>query len=195
MSKLSEKLGVSETPRLVVCEYKKTLKDWCREMNISKELEASIFNSQLVIIPEGYKNYPKAFAIHASDFYNYCKQNKLLDVEICCEDADFTQIELCSFKIRLGKFIAPSTIAGTIIWNVFSAYIKDTFDSISKSEILMEQVSDVPAFQSEPECSFSVIIKDTTGKYMEIQYDGPISGMEVAGDQIKKIASNENKAQ
>ena len=36
--------------------------------------------------------------------------------------------------------------------------------NIEKREALVEQVADVPSFQSEPECSFSVIIRDSTGK-------------------------------
>lgn len=51
-------------------------------------------------------------------------------------------------------------------------------------------MADVPSFQSEPECSFSVIIRDSTGKCIEVKYDGPVSGMEEAGEQIKIIAGD-----
>ena len=54
----------------------------------------------------------------------------------------------------------------------------------------MEKVIEPPAFQSEPECSFSVIVRDTTGNYIEVKYNGPVSGMEEAGNQIKKIAGD-----
>lgn len=193
MSKLNTKLGISEKPRLVVCEYGKTLKDWCKEMNISKELEVSVFNAQLVIIPEGYMDCPKSFTNYAADFYSYCKQHGVLNVEICCEDEDFTQVELCSLKLRLGKLIAPSSIAGAIIWSVVGGYIKDALDPIIKNEVVAEQDADIPSFQSEPECSFSVIIKDSTGMYIEVKYDGPISGIDEAGEQIIKIAGDGNK--
>ena len=62
--------------------------------------------------------------------------------------------------------------------------------NIEKGEALVEQVADVPSFQSEPECSFSVIIRDSTGKCIEVKYDGPVSGMEEAGEQIKIIAGD-----
>lgn len=195
MGKLNKKLGVSEEPRLVVREYGKTLKEWCKEMNISKELEVAVFNAQLVIIPEGYMDCPKSFTNYAADFYSYCKQHGVLNVEICCEDEDFTQVELCSLKLRLGKLIAPSSIAGAIIWSVVGGYIKDTLDTIVKNEVSAEQNTYIPSFQSEPECSFSVIIKDSTGMYIEVKYDGPVSGIDEAGEQIKRITSNENKTE
>lgn len=67
---------------------------------------------------------------------------------------------------------------------------KDVIDEAVKTEPVVEQVADVPSFQSEPECSFSVIIRDSTGKCIEVKYDGPVSGMEEAGEQIKIIAGD-----
>ena len=81
-------------------------------------------------------------------------------------------------------------ISGVIIWNIVSGYIKDVIDEAVKTEPVVEQVADVPSFQSEPECSFSVIIRDSTGKCIEVKYDGPVSGMEEAGEQIKIIAGD-----
>lgn len=75
-------------------------------------------------------------------------------------------------------------------WNIVSGYIKDVIDEAVKTEPVVEQVADVPSFQSEPECSFSVIIRDSTGKCIEVKYDGPVSGMEEAGEQIKIIAGD-----
>lgn len=190
MSKLSEIIGVPEEPRLVVREYNKTLKDWCVDMNLADNLVESVKKSQIVIIPDGYRDCPKVFTSYASDFYNYCKNIEGLSIEICCNDEDFTQVELCSVKVRLGKIIATSSISGVILWNVISCYIKDAIDTALKDEPITEQVVEAPSFQSELECSFSVIINDSTGKSFEVKYDGPVSGMEEAGDQIKKIAGD-----
>lgn len=190
MSKLSEIVGLPEEPRLEVREYRKTIDDWCREMHLSDDLIASVMKSQLVLIPVGYRDCPEAFTSYTSDFYNYCKHIEGVSIEICCNEEDFTQLELCSVKVRLGKIFAPSTISGVIIWSLVSGYIKDAIDTVAKSEPVVEQVVETPSFQSEPECSFSVIIRDTTGRYMEVKYDGPVSGMEEAGDQIKKIAGD-----
>lgn len=190
MSKLSELVGVVEEPHLVIQEYFKTLDDWCTEMELSDPIKQSVMSSQLVLIPEGFRDCPKAFTNYASDFYNYCKHANSVSIEICCNDEEFTQLELCSVKVRLGKIIATSSISGVIIWNIVSGYIKDVIDEAVKTEPVVEQVADVPSFQSEPECSFSVIIRDSTGKCIEVKYDGPVSGMEEAGEQIKIIAGD-----
>lgn len=183
-------LGMAENPRLIVKEYNKTLYDWCDEMALSDELRQSVLSSQLVLIPEGYKGNPKAFTNYAIDFYQYCKHIDNLNIEICCNDDDFTQFELCSVKVRLDKIFSVSSISGVILWSVLSGYIKDAIDSVFRTEPEEEQVVDSPSFQSEPECSFSVILRDSTGKYIEVKYDGPVSGMEEAGEQIKKITGD-----
>lgn len=190
MTKLSELVRMVKEPRLVVQEYHMTLDDWCEEMSLTDTIRQTVLSSQLVLIPEGFRDCPKAFTNYTSDFYQYCKHKNGLSIEICCNDEDFTQLELCSVKVRLGKIIATSSISGVIIWNIISGYIKDAIDATFKSEAVVEQVMNTPTFQSEPECSFSVIIRDSTGKYMEVKYDGPVSGMEEAGDQIKKITSD-----
>lgn len=181
---------MAENPRLIVKEYNKTLYDWCDEMALSDELRQSVLSSQLVLIPEGYKGNPKAFTNYAIDFYQYCKHIDNLNIEICCNDDDFTQFELCSVKVRLDKIFSVSSISGVILWSVLSGYIKDAIDSVFRTEPEEEQVVDSPSFQSEPECSFSVILRDSTGKYIEVKYDGPVSGMEEAGEQIKKITGD-----
>lgn len=189
MKKLKELVGVAEGPHLTIQECNKTLEGWCEEMSVSETIKQSVMSSQLVLLPMGYRDSPMAFTNHTIDFYSYCK-HKGLSIEICCNEEEFTQLELCSFKVRLGKILAPSTISGILIWNIVSGYIKESIDTIVKDEVATEQVVDTPAYQSEPECSFSVIISDTTGKYIEVKYDGPVSGMEKAGDQIKKIAGD-----
>lgn len=189
MKKLKELVGVAEEPHLTIQEYHKTLEGWCEEMSVSETIKQSVMSSQLVLLPMGYRDSPLAFTNHTVDFYNYCK-HKGLSIEICCNEEEFTQLELCSFKVRLGKILAPSTISGILIWNIVSGYIKESIDTIVKDEVATEQVVETPAYQSEPECSFSVIINDTTGKQIEVKYDGPVSGMEEAGDQIKKIAGD-----
>lgn len=189
MKKLKELVGVAEEPHLTIQEYHKTLEGWCEEMSVSETIKQSVMSSQLVLLPMGYRDRPKAFTSYTGDFYNYCKRNGL-SIEICCNDEEYQQLELCSVKIRLGKILAPSAISGVLIWNIVSGYIKESIDTIIKDEVATEQVVETPAYQSEPECSFSVIINDTTGKQIEVKYDGPVSGMEEAGDQIKKIAGD-----
>lgn len=189
MKKLKELIGMAEEPHIITLDYHKTLEEWCEEMSLSETIKQSVMSSQLVLLPMGYRDSPMAFSIHTSDFSNYCK-NRGLRIEICCNEDEFTQLELCSVKVRLGKILAPSAISGVIIWNIVSGYIKESIDTIVKDEVATDQVVETPAFQAEPECSFSVILRDTTGKYIEVKYDGPISGMEEAGNQIKNIAGD-----
>lgn len=191
MTQLNDSFGLPKGQILEIREYSKTIEDWCNEMNVSEELKASVLNAQLVLIPAGFENCPTAFSYYATDFYVYCKQINDLTVEICCEEENFTQLELCSFKVRLGKLISPATISGVILWNVISGYIKDVIDANMTNGSPEESVTDKPAFQSEPECSFSVVVRDSTGKYIEVNYDGPVFGMEEAGNQIKKITGDE----
>ena len=183
-------IDMPKTPSLVVREYDKTIEYWIEEMKLSDGLKTSVLNSEIVFIPCDYKDAPNAFTDHTYDFYNYCIQKAGFRVEICCEEQDFNQLEMCSLKVRLGRFFSVSSISGVILWNIISGYIKDSIDyRLEKVTENMEQVEEIPAYQSEPECSFSVIIRDTTGRYIEVFYDGPISGMEEAGDQIKKITN------
>ena len=195
MTSLSNIPGLPEEPRLTIRDYNKTLEEWCKEMHLSVKTESSVMNAQIVLLPDGYKDCTTAFALSADDFYNYCKKSNLLSVEICCEDEDFTKLELCSSKLRLGKIFSTTTISGIIIWNLVSGYIKDTIDSAVVDKPVVEQViEDKPTYMSEPECSFSIIVRDsTTGKYVEVKYDGPVSGIDEAGDQIKKITGDGNQ--
>lgn len=190
ISKIRELAGAVEESRLIIRDYSMSLDDWCDEMGLSDDIRQSVKSSQLVLLPEGYGDCPKAFTVFTSDFYNYCKDINGVNIEICCNDEDFTQLELCSLKVRLGKIFATSSISGVIIWSLVSGYIKDAIDATTKTEPFVELKEDVPSFQSEPECSFSVIIGDSSGKNIEVKYDGPVSGMEEAGDQIKKIAGD-----
>lgn len=189
MKKLNEIVGITEEPHLIIQEYHKTLDEWCEDMVLPDATKQSVISSQLVLLPWGYRDSPKAFTSYTIDFYNYCKRNGM-NIEICCNDEDFSQLELCSVKVRLGRILAPSAISGVLIWNIVSGYIKEAIDTIVKDEVKVEKVIEPPAFQSEPECSFSVIVRDTTGNYIEVKYNGPVSGMEEAGNQIKKIAGD-----
>ena len=189
MKKLNEIVGITEEPHLIIQEYHKTLDEWCEDMVLLDATKQSVISSQLVLLPWGYLDSPKAFTNYSIDFFNYCKR-KGMSIEICCNDEDFSQLELCSVKVRLGKILAPSAISGVLIWNIVSGYIKEAIDTIVKDEVKEENVMETPAFQSEPECSFSVIVRDTIGNYIEVKYNGPVSGMEEAGDQIKKIAGD-----
>ena len=124
MKKLNEIVGITEEPHLIIQEYHKTLDEWCEDMVLPDATKQSVISSQLVLLPWGYRESPKAFTSYTIDFYNYCKRNGM-NIEICCNDEDFSQLELCSVKVRLGRILAPSAISGVLIWNIVSGYIKE----------------------------------------------------------------------
>ena len=101
-----------------ISSYPKTIDQWMVEMNIPSELRTKISTSDVILLPVGYHNKPLAFANGAYEFMEYCIGQNKLSIEICCSDEDFTQIEMCSFQLRLGRYLLPSAIMGMIFWNL-----------------------------------------------------------------------------
>ena len=120
------------------------------------------------------------------EFMEYCIEQNKLNIEICCNDNDFTQIEMCSFQLRLGRYLLPSTVIGVIFWNLISNYIYDQVEHYLH-QTNKEEIIDSKEFQSPPEVSFSIILPDTNGHNKEIKYDGPLEGIEKVGEIIKSM--------
>ena len=109
--------------------YAKTIDQWMVEMKIPSELRTKISTSDVILLPVGYHNRPLAFANGAYEFMEYCIGQNKLNIEICCTDDDFTQIEMCSFQLRLGRYLLPSAVIGVIFWNLISNYISHNQDA------------------------------------------------------------------
>ncbi|MCM1313387.1 MAG: hypothetical protein NC206_10105 [Bacteroides sp.] len=175
---------------ITIKEYTRSLGGWMEQMQLSADLKATVRDAQVVLLPAGYIDCPEAFAHDALDFLHYCQQAGTLKAEICCTDENFTQLELCSFKVNIGRILALSTVSGTIFWNLVSSYIYD------KCKVYMEQTTTIeipeqPEYMNGPECSFSVIITDATGKNIEVSYDGPASKIDKVGETIIKLTQPE----
>ena len=95
---------------LMIREYTRTLDEWIEAMQLPSGLRSQMKEAQIVLLPAGYCNCPEAFAHDALDFLNYCQQTNRLKAEICCTDDNFSQIEMCSVKISIGRIFALSTV-------------------------------------------------------------------------------------
>jgi hypothetical protein len=169
-----------------ISPYPKTIDQWMVEMNIPSELKTKISTSDVILLPVGYHDKPLAFANGVYEFMEYCIEQNKLNIEICCNDNDFTQIEMCSFQLRLGRYLLPSTVIGVIFWNLISNYIYDQVEHYLP-QTNKEEIIDSKEFQSPPEVSFSIILPDANGHNKEIKYDGPLEGIEKVGEIIKSM--------
>ena len=131
--------------------YAKTIDQWMVEMKIPSELRTKISTSDV-----------------AYEFMEYCIGQNKLNIEICCTDDDFTQIEMCSFQLRLGRYLLPSAVIGVIFWNLISNYIYDQVEHYLP-QTNKEDIVDSKDFQSAPEVSFSIILPDANGHNKEIK--------------------------
>ncbi len=173
---------------LMIREYTRTLDEWMEAMQLPSGLRSQMKEAQIVLLPAGYCNCPEAFAHDALDFLNYCQQTNRLKAEICCTDDNFSQIEMCSVKISIGRIFALSTVTGTIFWNVFSCYIYDKLKEYAEQPVPAME-TEKPEYMEEPECSFSIIITDAEGKHIEVEYDGPASEIEQVGKTIIQLTT------
>ena len=147
-----------------------------------------IAGADVVVLPVGYRNCEQAFATSVYDFLVYARERDLFNIEVCCPEDDFSELELCSVKKQLGKFLLASTITGTIFWGVISDYIYDQIKPILPQFTLIENV-ETPHYLEVPEVSFSIVIPDSLGNKQEITYDGPIESIDEVGDIIKTLTN------
>lgn len=173
---------------LEIHPYTKSIEEWMDDMLIPEEERGQIKGADVVALPVGYNGCEKSFASSTLDFIAYARQQGLFNVEICCPEYDFTNLELCSVKIRLGKFQLATAITGTIFWGVVSSYIYDLVKPLLPQITPIEHVES-PRFHDAPEVSFSIVIPDSLGNKQEIIYDGPVEGIDKVGEVIKTLTN------
>ena len=93
---------------------------------------------------------------------------------------------MCSFQLRLGRYLLKSAVIGVIFWNLILNYIYDQVKHYLP-QTNKEEIIDSKEFQSLPEVSFSIILPDPNGHNKEIKYDGPLEGIEKVGEIIKSM--------
>ncbi|MBP5423681.1 MAG: hypothetical protein J6Y78_14700 [Paludibacteraceae bacterium] len=173
---------------ITIHPYTKSIEEWMEDMVIPAGERGQIAGADVVVLPFGYKDCEQAFTTSVYDFLAYARERSLFKIEVCCPEEGFTELELCSAKKRLGKFLLASTITGTIFWGVVSDYIYDQAKPILPQFSLIENVR-TPQYLEAPEVSFSIVIPDSLGNKQEITYDGPLDGIEKVGEIIKTLTN------
>ena len=168
--------------------YAKTLETWVEEMGIPDGERKQILGADVVILPIGYRDSEHAFAHSAYDFMAYAREKQVFSIEMCSTDNQFSEIELCSLKTRLGRFFVPAAISGTLFWGVLCNYIYDQIRPILPQFTPVEVVES-QHYLDAPEVSFSIVIPDSLGNKQEIEYDGPVEGIDKVGEIIKTLTN------
>ena len=166
-----------------------SIEQYMNFMGIPPSMRPQIVGADVIALPAGYVDNEKAFAVSLYDFMAYVNEQGSLKMEICCTDDQFSVVELCSLKTRLGKFFLPSVITGVLFWNILSNYIYDQIKPVLPNFNPIESV-ETPQFLDAPEVSFSIVMPDSTGNMTEIEYDGPVEGVEKVGDIVKTLANS-----
>ena len=124
-----------------------------------------LLNTSIVILPnnEGY------FSEHAERIFHYFSDNlpEEESVDACTEKECIPTQVLRSNEIVLGCFLLLSDTSFQIFLNTLSSYLYDHF---------RERNLDV---------KFSAILNEKTGKLKQIEYSGPVSGMEQIADILR----------
>lgn len=172
--------------KVSVRPYAKSIEDWMEEMEVPVAERVQMSHADAIALPVGYGDNPKAFATSLYDFMAFVNEQGTLNVVVCCGDEGFATLELCSVKTRLGRFLLPATIAGTVFWNILSCYIYDQA-KFALPQLIQTEHEELPHYMDKPEVSFSIILTDTTGKQQEVVYDGPVEGIKEVEDIIKTL--------
>ena len=174
----------------VVRPYLKTIEQWMEDMKISTPQREQLMAADVIALPVGYKDGEDAFAIGAYDFMAFMKEQGQLQIMACCADGQYTVLELCSSKIRLGRYFLPATVSGLIFWGLLTNYISSQINPILP-QITATEVVEAPKFLEAPEVSFSIVIPDSLGNKKEIEYSGPVEGIEKVGEIIKTLTNGD----
>lgn len=180
---------------ITIRPYSKSIEEWMEDMVIPSVEREQIVGADVVVLPVGYRGCEQAFTTSVYDFLTYARERGVFKIELCCSEDGFSELELCSAKTRLGKFLLlTSTITSTIFLGVVSDYIYDQVKPILPQFTPIENV-ETPQYLEAPEVSFSIVIPDSLGNKQEITYDGPVEGIEKVGEIIKTLTNGNGSEQ
>ena len=158
-------------------------------IKIDSDVINSISKANIVFVPCITCGDTLAFPSGTNEFFQYCRTHSDCDVEICCNDADYCEMELCSFQIRLGKIYVKDIAVG-VISGLISSYIFTLLTSHEVPSTLVEQ-----EYLTKPTVSFSIVVSDTTNSlHKEFKYEGPAEDVKEVTDNIISMW-NEGKVQ
>lgn len=156
-----------------------TLDEIIVKANIGKKNQDNITSTSIVFVPSLCDGDTMAFPSGTNEFYQYCRMHSECDVEICCNDTDYCEMELCSFQIRLGKIYVKDIAVG-VISGLISSYIFSLLTSHESPSTLVEQ-----DYLTKPTVSFSIVVSDTTNSvHKEFKYEGPAEDVKEVTDNI-----------
>lgn len=174
--------------KIKVLDITQSLDEIIEIVKIAPDIRNSIYEAKIVFVPSiGYDTF--VFPSGTNEFYQYCRTHSDYDVEICCNDADYFEMELCSFQIRLGKIYVKDIAIG-VISGLISSYIFTILTSHEAPSTLVEQ-----DYLVKPTVSFSIVVSDTTNSVnKEFKYEGPAEDVKEVTDNIINMW-NEGKVQ
>ena len=175
----------------VVRPYQKTIQQWMDDMRIPEQERDHLLASDVIALPAGYRDGENAFAIGTYDFMAYVREQGQVQIMACCADGQYTVMELCSAKIRIGRFFLPATFTGMLFWGLLTNYISDQINPLLP-QLTTTEVVEAPRFMDAPEVSFSIVIPDSLGNTKEIEYSGPVEGIDKVGEIIKSLTNGES---
>ena len=175
--------------RVEVMEPAHPMDDIISRANLEPTIMEHLTRASIVFVPSICDGDTLAFPSGTNEFFQYCRTHSDCDVEICCNDADYCEMELCSFQIRLGKIYVKDIAVG-VISGLISSYIFALLTSHEAPSTLVEQ-----EYLTMPTVSFSIVVSDTTNSlHKEYKYEGPAEDVKEVTDNIISMW-NEGKVQ
>ena len=135
-------------------------------------------NSDALLVPSGYSQYPTAFDSTANDIFKYLKASKF-NIDIQTTPNTFTTIELNSNLKRLGKFVVIN-LALPVFVNLISNFIADNYTS-------------KPSIDDEPiKIEINIEVCDSVSKtvYKNISFEGTAEEFNDVAANIDKIVKS-----
>lgn len=177
------------TTMVKVSDVTQSLHEIIENVRIDSDVRNSINEAKIVFVPSITCGDTFAFPSGTNEFFQYCRTHSDCDVEICCNDADYCEMELCSFQIRLGKIYVKDIAVG-VISGLISSYIFALLTSREAPSTLVEQ-----EYLTKPTVSFSIVVSDTTNTlHKEFKYEGPAEDVKEVTNNIISLW-NESKVQ
>lgn len=205
---------------LDITEVNENFETWISQPFISENIKEELRKAQILLIPTiGFRDHTlPTFPVGTEGTLAFLKKNlpNDINVDICINDEDYTELGLYSNWKIIGTFIVGSLVAPIFV-NVLSELIKNAFITEEKQSTIQIYTienstsnlknknsrrnsthkphvrSKAPAKHFEkPKLKFSLTIVDSTGKSIKLDYEGPVEHVHEIREEIQKIIRNEN---
>lgn len=161
-------------------------KDLFDQVSLNNDLQLKVASADVVLLPNRFKDEPFSFYVGTTSFFNYLKDALGDRVEICINDTDYCELELCSRQIRLGK-IAIKKAALNVVLPLIIGYAANQIPPIKK---VVDPAPVNVEYMEPTTISFTIIVTDadsTSKSTKEILYEGPADELDTVIPAIKQI--------